>query len=232
MNMLRTVFQTIALLGVTGAAIADEAGSVIFAKGTVTAERQPPVALAKGDTVMTEDAIVTGAASRAQLLMLDGAKIAIRPDSRLVIEEFVYTDPAATSVSVSTSSDKSVMNLVKGGFRTITGAIGKDDPAAYEVRTAVGVLGIRGTDYSAVFCRGDCTWAPGVAPGATIEDGLYLGVVDGAIVFRSPVETIEVEAGEYAFIPLSSQRPEMLDTPPPVLLDDNDLRFDPAGACR
>lgn len=222
---LTCLFASFALFAAVPIAVAADAGSVIFAKGAVTAEREPPVALAKGDAVMTDDAIVTGSASRAQLLMLDGAKIAIRPDSRLVIEEFVYT--AAPAATVSASGDKSVMNLVKGGFRTITGAIGKEDKSAYEVRTPVGVLGIRGTDYSAVFCRGDCTWAPGVSPGSAIEDGLYLGVVDGAIVFTTPVATIEVKAGEYAFIPLVSQQPDMLNTPPPVLLDDNDLRFDP-----
>ena len=54
-----------------------------------------------------------------------------------------------------------------------------EDEQAYEVRTPVGVLGIRGTDYSAVFCNGDCTWVPGFNPNAPIEDGLYLGVTDG-----------------------------------------------------
>ena len=229
MNTQRKAFLTIlASLACAQSAHAAEAGSVIFARGSVMAERAPPVALAKGDAVLEQDTIVTGAASRAQLLMLDGAKIAVRPDSRLVIEEYAWEEPAAAAVT--TRDDASVMNLVKGGFRTITGAIGKDDPSAYEVRTPVGVLGIRGTDYSAIFCRGDCAWAPGVTPGAPVEDGLYIGVVDGTIWFRTPAETIEVRAGGYAFIPLATQRPEMLDTPPPVLLDDNDLRFDAGQA--
>ena len=209
-----------------GNALADEAGTVLFATGTVTAEREPPVPLAKGDAVLDRDTVVTGPASRAQLLMIDGAKIALRPDSRLVIEEYAFTDPAAAPATITAGDDKSVMNLVKGGFRAITGAIGSNDPGDYEVRTPVGVLGIRGTDYSAVFCRGDCGWAPGVTPGTTIDDGLYLGVVEGGIVFRTPVDTIELGAGEFAFIPLESRRPERLDVPPPVLLDDNDLRFE------
>jgi hypothetical protein len=207
--------------------VADDAGNVIFAKGSVSAEREPPVPLAKGDTVLTEDTVVTGDASRAQLLMLDGAKIAIRPNSRLTIVEFVYE--SAPSATVTTTNDKSVMSLVKGGFRTITGAVGKDDENAYEVRTPVGVLGIRGTDYSAVFCNRDCTWAPGVTPGTSIADGLYLGVNEGRIVFATSTETIELSAGEYAFIPLHTPRPERLNQPPPVLLDDNDLLFDAAG---
>lgn len=222
--MKKQLISVLSVLLVSSAAVGDEAGTVVFAKGDVTAERTPPLALAKGDSVEDDDTIATGEASRAQLLMIDGAKIAIRPASRLRIEEYTHTLPAAATVS--TSEDKSSLSLLKGGFRTITGAIGKDDPDEYEVRTPVGVLGIRGTDYAAVFCNGDCTWVPGLAAGAPIADGLYLGVTAGVIVFRTTTTTIELRAGEYAFIPLLTPEPRRLSDPPPVLLDDNDLRFD------
>lgn len=211
--------------GCVATAMADDAGSVIFAKGDVTAERPAPVALVKGDIISTEDIIVTGASSRAQLLMLDGAKITMRPDSRLRIDEYSYTAPAS-GTTVSASTDKSVVSLVKGGFRTITGAIGKDDEEDYEVRTAVGVLGIRGTDYTVVFCNGDCTRVPVIPASAPIADGLYLGITAGVIVFRTSTRTIELTAGEYAFIPLDDPEPQRLDEAPAVLLDDNDFRFD------
>ena len=211
---------TFLILSGLQSAIAQDAGSVIFAKGDVSAERPQPVPLAKGDAVRQDDTIVTGEASRAQLLMLDGAKIAIRPNTRLSIDEFSFTPPSS-STSVTSSGDKSVMSLVTGGFRTITGAIGKQNEADYEVRTAVGVLGIRGTDYAVVFCN--CT----DASGAAIPDGLYLGVTEGVIVFRTATTTIELKAGEYAFIPLDNPQPQRLDTPPAILLDENDLRFDP-----
>jgi len=218
---------TLLLMGSFPAAMAQDAGSVVFVKGDVSAERQPPETLAKGDAIRMSDTVVTGDASRAQLLMLDGAKIAMRPNSRLLIEEFSYTPPATTGVAVTSSSDKSIIGLVKGGFRTITGAIGKENEADYEVRTAVGVLGIRGTDYTAVFCNGDCDWVPGGAAGGAIPDGLYLGVSEGVISFRTTTTTIELKAGEYAFIPLDDPEPQRMDSPPAVLLDDNDLRFDP-----
>lgn len=202
---------------VPGLAAAADAGSVLFTKGEVTAERAPVVALAKGDAVLDDDTISTGEASRAQLLMIDGAKIAIRPNSQLRIEEYSYTDDS-TQANITTTDDKSVMSLVKGGFRTITGAIGKENKEDYEVRTAVGVLGIRGTNFAVLLCSGDC--------GGNTEDGLYIGVTAGAIVFRNSVGEIIVKAGEFAFIPLSSRQPELLDVPPTVLIDDNDLRFD------
>jgi len=224
-----SIFLILLSLVTARSAIAADAGTVLFATGSVTAEREPAITLGKGDAVLDNDTVATGDASRAQLRMLDGAKIAIRPNSRLRIEEYLFQGAATTvadSPVVSTSGDRSVTSLIKGGFRTITGAIGKEDESAYEVRTPVGVLGIRGTDYSAVFCNGDCDWVPGVSAAAPIEDGLYLGVTEGAIFFRNEVGDIELQAGEYAFIPLVGRIPTPLTAPPPVLLDDNDLRFD------
>jgi len=209
--------------------LAADAGSVLFATGPVTAAREPAVALAKGDTVLTEDTITTGTAARAQLLMVDGAKIAIRPNSQLRIDDYVYA-PAGSATSISKSDEASVISLVKGGFRTITGAIASDNKDNYEVRTAVGVLGVRGTNFAVLLCGGDCQFAPGAAPGDPVEDGLYIGVSSGSIVFRNPAGEIVVKAGEYAFIPMATRVPEKLDAPPAVLIDDNDLRIGADGS--
>ena len=211
---------------------AADAGQVIFAKGEVTAERQPPVALAKGDSILVEDTVATGDASRAQFLMIDGAKVAMRPNSRLRIEEYAYPSGAAAAPGqpvVTTSDDRSVTSLLKGGFRTITGAIGKDREESYEVRTAVGVLGIRGTSFAVLFCNGDCGYPPGTS-GPPIEDGLYIGVTDGLVFFRNEFGEIEIKAGEFVFIPLVDRRPRRLQTPPALMLDDRDLEFDPDGS--
>jgi hypothetical protein len=222
-------FTAFLLIAACNSASAADAGSVTFATGSVNAERQPAAALVKGDVVLVEDFVVTGDASRAQLLLIDGAKIAVRPNSRLQIEEYAYEVAAAASgsASITTSADNSsIISLVKGGFRTITGAIGKEDPSDYEVRTAVGVLGIRGTDFAVLFCVGDCNTASGVTPGSAVPDGLYLMVTEGIIVFSNEVADIELTAGEFAFIPLDTRQPTRLDTTPPVFIDDSDLRFD------
>ena len=221
---------TLVLAG-SPAGFAADAGTVTFASGSVSAERQPAAALAKGDTVLVEDFVITGDASRAQLQMIDDAKIAIRPNSRLRIEEYVYASAeSSTGTAVVTSDDNSsVLSLVKGGFRTITGAIGKEDPSNYEVRTAVGVLGIRGTDFAVLLCTGDCNTAPGVTPGAVVPDGLYLMVTEGSIAFSNEVATIVLVAGEYAYIPFDTRQPARSDTPPPVFIDDSDFRFDDAS---
>ncbi len=217
---------TLLSLLISGIATAADAGSVLFATGSVTAERAPAVNLAKGDAVLDNDMIATGDASRAQLLMIDGAKIAIRPNSVVRIDEYAYTESTATVVTQS--DNKSVMSLVKGGFRTITGAVGKEDRSDYEVRTPVGVLGIRGTNFAVLLCGGDCDSAPNVNAGQPVEDGLYIAVTDGAIVFRAQGGEIVVNAGEFAFIPVTTRVPEQLDVPPAILIDD-ELRLDADG---
>ena len=194
---------------------ANEAGKVIFATGAVSAERDPPAPLAKGDPVLVEDAIVTGDAARAQLLMLDGAKVAIRPNSRLLIEEFLYPSgkPVAEGMPVaSVSGDRAVYRLIKGGFRSITGAIGKENEADYEVRTPVGVLGIRGTDYTALLCQDDCESAPEVG-GSSLQNGLHVSVASGIVVFRNEYGDLEITAGQKVVVPMKSRRPRRLAAP-------------------
>lgn len=225
MKILRTMLVSLAALVFAGTAHAQEVGTVTFAIGDVQAERQPAIAMAKGDAVLSSDAVITASASRAQLTMSDGAKIAIRPDSRIVIDEYVFAAASPAGAAVSSSDDSSVISLVKGGFRSITGAIGKDSPQNYEVRTAVGVLGIRGTDFALLLC-GNCTAAAGVAPGTAIPQGLYIMVDEGSIVFRNEVANLDVGAGEFAFIPFDTRQPGLLQTAPPVFIDNSELRFE------
>ena len=194
---------------------ANEAGKVIFAKGPVSAEREPPVPLAKGDAVLTADTVVTGEAARAQLLMLDGAKVAIRPNSRLLIEEFLFPSGEVAEDGkpvASASGDRVVFRLIKGGFRSITGAIGKDKEDEYEVRTPVGVLGIRGTDYTVVLCQGDCDSATEVGD-SPMQDGLHINVAAGIVVFSNEFGDFDVTAGNSIVIPLADRRPQRVGAP-------------------
>ncbi|MEI8298685.1 MAG: FecR domain-containing protein [Pseudomonadota bacterium] len=214
------------LLGVVFAlasplALAAQAGKALFVAGTVTIETGNR-ALHAGDPVNVGDTVVTGPASRAQLLMGDGARIALRAGSRFRVDAFELgagvRDPGSATVAAATG--RSVSTLLKGGFHTTSGSIGKGDPAAYEVRVPIGTLGIRGTDYVAVFCRGDCSDAPGLKPGEPVRDGLYLGVYSGSIAFRGSGLDLTLAAGEFLFIPLPSLTPEPQHEPPPPTQGD------------
>jgi hypothetical protein len=208
------------------------AGKVLFVAGPVTLERGGSRPAQAGDALETGDIVATGERARAQLLMGDGARIALRAGTRFRIDEFalpsnVQRPGAVTAVA---ASGRSVATLLKGGFRTSTGAIGKSDPTAYEVRTPVGTLGIRGTDYTAVFCRDDCADAPGLPPGQPIPAGLYLAVDDGRIAFTGRGLSFELAAPGFAFVPLEEARYEELRDPPAFLRGDGQGPLDLAGA--
>lgn len=198
------------------------AGKVLFVSGPVSLERGGTRTLNKGDSLEVGDVIVTGEKARAQLLMADGAKIALRAGSRFRIDEFTLPPAvnAPNQAAVVTTDGRSVSSLLKGGFRTTTGSVGKVDRNAYEVRTPIGTLGIRGTDYAAVFCAGDCTDVPGMAAGVPIRDGLYLGVYEGSIAFTGGGQVLQLNQGDFVFIPLAGARPEPLQTPPAFLEED------------
>lgn len=203
------------------------AGKVLFAAGPVTIEASTVRSAAVGDLFNTGDTIATGEKARAQLLMNDGARIALRSGSRFRIDEFSLPAAVTAPVKATTAnaSGKAVASLLKGGFRTTTGAIGKDDPAAYAVRTPVGTLGIRGTHYVVVWCTGDCTDAPGLQPGEVIRDGLYIAVDEGVVVFQYGGREIRLASGQVFFIPAGGGEPEALDRPPAWLEGDGAGNF-------
>jgi len=209
-------------------ASAEVAGKVLFIAGSVTLERTPPVALKAGDLIETGTVIATGEKSRAQLLMNDGARVALRASSRYRVDDFGL--PAAvgapTQVTATRAEGVSVATLLKGGFRSSTGAIGKDGAGTYEVRTPIGTLGIRGTDYTAIWCQGDCDDAPGLSAANAARNGMYLATHAGAIVFRHGGREAVVNAGEVIFIAATDALPEPLEQLPAWVIEDGAGRLE------
>jgi hypothetical protein len=146
----------------------DQAGEVITLTGQATAattagEIKP---LNQGAPVSSGDTVVTNPNSWVRMKFTDGAFVILRPNTRFVIEDYKDTGNAAT--------DRSIFNLVKGGFRAVTGLVGKRNPKNYAVRTAVATIGIRGTDHEGRICDDDCNDVDPPPP-----NGLYTGTHEG-----------------------------------------------------
>jgi hypothetical protein len=78
--------------------------------------------------------------------MRDGTKMTMRPDSNLKIEAYEFKQNAP-------KADNAVFRLLKGGFRTVTGLIGKrGNKDAYKLRASGATIGIRGTDFTSRLC--------------------------------------------------------------------------------
>ena len=91
----------------------------------------------RGLQVREGETIRTSRRSAAQLKMVDGAALAVRPRTEVRI------DNTATNASRRKTV---VFSLVRGTFRAITGLIGRNNRESYKVRTATATIGIRGSD--------------------------------------------------------------------------------------
>ena len=92
----------------------DAIGAAITVVNLVTGEYNSNLRnLATGDDVRQEEVIAVGDDSLGELMLRDQTKVALGPGARLTLDRFVY-NPNITTGSI-------VLNLVKGGFRFITG---------------------------------------------------------------------------------------------------------------
>ncbi len=214
MSKLRDRGGTAALLlclafGAPAAIAADSAAEInlLTGKGTASSPEGGGVRnLAKGDRVFTGDVVSSGPNSYVNLKFRDGAFVLIRPNSRFQIEDYQYpvaappkptirqpapeAQPAPPPLaSSSPTTTRAFFRLLKGGFRAVSGLIGKSERADYRVATPVATIGIRGTDYSAVICDAACANDPVVRSQLTedivAEGGLIAGVTEGAIAVDS-----------------------------------------------
>ena len=93
--------------------------------------------LASGGDVFHKDAVQTDARGRLQVMLLDETVFTIGPDSKIVLDEFVY-DPF-------TDAGKVTAQVTKGVFRFVTGKVAGRKPADMKIKIPSGTIGIRGT---------------------------------------------------------------------------------------
>ncbi|MCP4431993.1 MAG: FecR domain-containing protein [Gammaproteobacteria bacterium] len=166
--------------------------------------------LLKNAEVNNGDLIITGKNGVVQLRMIDKAFIAIRSNSEFKIENYI--------LGATKEEDSAFFSLLKGGFRAITGAIGKRLKSAYRVGTNVATIGIRGTDYTARLCDQDCNNNFGAAAGSTlVDDGLYVGVIDGGIELTNKLGTLDLDELQYGYVRDAASAPVALLNAPEFL---------------
>jgi len=202
-----------------GAAVAP-AGTISMVTGRATAVGPDGTvrALKEDDKVFEGDVLSTGPSTYLNVVFRDNGRILLRPNTRFAIDAFKFQAPVAAAPgrpAAAAPADSAFFRLLKGGFRAVTGAVGKRDQADYRVRTPVATIGIRGTDYESRLCQGDCL---DVDPPPT--DGLYTGVNDGAIALTTGTGTTEQGKGKFTFTSLVTGGVVTLKAPPKVLTQD------------
>ncbi len=212
-----------ALLWLAGSlAMADQAGTVLAARGVVTAHATggTPRIVGRDSVLFEGDVLTTSARSIAVLKLLDGTRITLRPDTIFQIREF----------KIEETKESGLFSLFKGGLRAVTGFVSKRNPNAVRLRTSVATIGIRGTEFDARLCGADCQAEAKDRPSPAGRTGF----VKGQVVARSPGgrarqlaaggpvyngETLVTGAGSYAVIGFR-------DKSRVTLLPDTEFRVD------
>lgn len=191
-QLMMHVWFPLALLLASGMAVGadNHAALILVSTGKVEAiDAAGQVrALGRRAPVFVGDTVVTGENSVAQIKFTDGSLVAMKADSQLRIERY--------STREGDGADAFGVSVLKGGFRSLTGAIGKRSPGEYKVGARVATIGIRGTDYEVDL---------------DLDNGLGLGVWSGAIEACNEAGCLELGAGEpfrFAFVPIRGGAPE------------------------
>jgi hypothetical protein len=179
---------------------ASSVGQVLFVHGTVHSIDQQGIQrlLAKDDAVFSGDRIITQAASSLQIQMIDEGYFAVRPSSEISIDEYVFENKATDSVKAS---------IIRGGLRSITGAIGKKYQRNFAIKTPVATIGIRGTDMVSFYI------SPEEASPDLGETGTYVSVDSGAGFLETPTGQLLIEKGKAAYAAYNSKPVTILRLP-------------------
>ena len=108
------------------------------------------------------------------------------------------------------AEDKSVVTLIQGALRSITGWIGKSNPRGYAIRTSTATIGIRGTDHETTVIL-----LPEAGQVAVAAPGTYDKVNTGSTVLSTERGSVVVGPKQAAFAEHEGrQGPRTLDVVP------------------
>lgn len=190
------------------------AGDVTYVRNVVAAvgvEGQIRV-LAKGSPVYSGDRLITEDESYLQIEFTDESRLTIRPNSELLISRYYFdvNEPRRDTAS---------FQLVKGGFYSETGLIGKrGNPDAYRVDSSVANIGVRGTRYSVYLCQANDSNCQqnqvSLDQNGQAVNGLYVSVSSGAVEVQNDAGTQTLSQGEYVFASDNFSSPIFIDQSP------------------
>ncbi|HTJ97883.1 MAG TPA: FecR family protein, partial [Rhodocyclaceae bacterium] len=158
------------------------AARIEFAAGSVVAITSSggQRALGKGSELESGETVRTGDGARAQLKFSDGAMMSLQPQTEFRIDEYKFNGK-------TDGEERGFFSLIRGGLRTISGLVGKGKRDNYRVSTAVATIGIRGTEYSAVFTGGT-------------NGNLNLSTGEGAVEICNSGGCVIISSGESAVV--------------------------------
>ncbi|BBI99989.1 hypothetical protein FGKAn22_16820 [Ferrigenium kumadai] len=177
-------------------ALAAVAGHVQFVHGVVqiTTPGGQVRTAQKGDAVNEGDILTSAEDASAQVRMQDGGFIAVRPETRMKFDQFRFSGK-------EDGEERGFFSLFKGGFRAVTGLIGRINKQNYKITTPSATIGIRGTDHESYEVT------PGSAMAQVAPVGAYSKVNTGGTTMTTDQGTINVQPNQMGFAAGMNQAP-------------------------
>lgn len=148
--------------------------------------------LSVGETVLSEKS------GTAQIKMGDGAVVVVQPGTRVTVVEFNFDGR-------EDGSEKVRYRLEQGGFRAITGAIGRTHKQNYLIETPIAQMGVRGTDHESYYFP-----TPQPSNGGMAQAGVYNKVNVGLVFIRTDAGEIVVAPNQVGYAAAAGQAPALL----------------------
>lgn len=164
---------------------------------------------ARGDNLYEGDTVATDSNSNVQIRMVDEAIVWLRPDSQFKIDKYRSNQHGA-------ARNEAALRLLSGTLRQLTGMIGKSSPSDYKLKTPNAVIGIRGTEFDAMYAT------PQIAAQLNTPAGTYNRVYEGSTFLESATGgSITLKKDQAGFMGLdSADKPKVL-TGIPAFLNSN-----------
>jgi hypothetical protein len=116
-------------------------GTVKMAQGRALVRRGVDTApIREGMQLFLNDVLETSADGRVGVILEDGTRIALGPNTELKVDRFVYR-PVEGKFAM-------VLRLGRGVFAYVSGRIAHFSPESVSVETPIGILGLRGTNFA------------------------------------------------------------------------------------
>lgn len=166
--------------------LAADAGTVQQMSGTVTVigtDKKTRIAGVR-EKILSGETLQTAPRSEALIKMADDSSVVLRPNTQFQITDFKFDQKP---------SDSSIVSILRGTARMVSGLIGKNNPTQVAVRASTATIGIRGTDFEVSVVSEDT---------ADARAGVYNLVHDGGTNIKIAAgQSLDVRKDQTAFAP-------------------------------
>ena len=134
------ILLALAVLFLPAAYAADPAGTVKTVRGGAQVRRGSDLLDAKdGMHLAARDTLLTAADGSIGVILQDGTRLSLGPNSELAIEEYIF-DPGRGNLNL-------LLKMARGVLTYVSGKIAELSPGAARLETPVGIVGMRGTHF-------------------------------------------------------------------------------------